>query len=68
MTIEDDLLQDFRAMDDETQTEARLMFRNLARDFPRAPRLKIVRSAQISIIARQPPGDGPQPFPAPFGK
>lgn len=68
MTIEDDLLQDFRAMDDETQIEARRMFKNLARGFPRAPRLKIVRSTQINIIARHPTDDEPQPFPVLLGK
>lgn len=39
---ESSILAAFRAMDDETQEDAASMFRCLAQDFPRAPRLRLI--------------------------
>lgn len=61
MTDEQEVLRSFRAMDDETQMEARMMFRNLARDFPRAARLQLVRNVDTGFIPLHPSGDRPKP-------
>ena len=63
MTIEEAVLLDFRAMDDETQREAAVMFRNLARDFPRGRKLQLVRNLASNVIALHPGHDGPHALP-----
>lgn len=68
MTIENAVLRYFRAMDDETQVEAAKMFENLARDFPRDPRLRIVRAVEVDRVALPPLDRASQPFSIPFRK
>jgi hypothetical protein len=42
LELETVILAAFRKMDDETKHEAVEILKNLARDFPRAPRLRLV--------------------------
>lgn len=73
MTTEDRVTKYFRAMDDETQIVAEEMFQILARDFPRASRLKIVvgrsvSATQVDAVALQTLGEGPNLVPVDLGK
>lgn len=51
MTDEQKILNSFRAMDADTQQEMVIMLQNIAREFPRPPKLRLVHSANIDIIA-----------------
>lgn len=68
MTVEEQVIRDFRAMDDETRLEAAAMFRNLARDFPRGPRLRIAGLIGVDTIALHPLEDTSKPGPVSLRK